>query len=178
NATPLLKTFVVEKPKGPVTPVIEFRNQHRAADRKAELVPLEVAALVREIVPGIEFRIAQKLVDGAVQLVRPALDRYVDVGARCRAVSSGHVGLNAKFLNCINRWIDGGSLEKRAVVESAIERVVGIIAAAARHGESLGIERFARSRSAPSGSGSQPDQVIEVAAVKRQLNYLRIFHRG
>ncbi len=144
------------------------------AERKAELVLL-VRLLTEDVesIDGVEFLVAQKLPQIAVDLVGARLDDGVHDGAvaaaEFRAVG---IGFDLELGDGIHRWLDhiGGAVEdvaKIGIVVDAVEQKVILQRAGAVGAET--VSSFdARSRLGGSDARAEQSELRVVASVQRK----------
>src|SRR5262249_19761979 len=120
------RALPADKEERLVLPVIELRNENRAAEVGAKLVALQEIRNRREEIPSIKFAIAHKLKCSAVRLIGPRFGHRVHHRARVIAVLRAEItGLDAKFLQRIR--------ERELLVQLEIEISIGISIEAVVH---------------------------------------------
>ena len=175
--------FVVHHPERPVAAVIDLRNQHRPAQNKSELVPLQNIFAERpraEIVPGIENIVAKELEQRAVQLIGAGTCEDLDLRAGIVPVL-GRIrsGMHLELLN----GFDGCAKEGRVIdvprgAHAVVENLALILAHSVGADRDRGIAAAVLirvRRDAFDDARHQPGKVGEVAAVQRQVGDALLF---
>src|SRR4029077_18653543 len=116
----------------------QFLPDDSAAERAAELVPLQAVLPRRKIIDGINITIPEELKNIAVPSIRSGFGDGVDHASRMQAVPGRQcAGLHAKLGQRIGKWKGHIHVRKAVVIVAAIEQVVGFIARATGNGNRL-----------------------------------------
>ena len=150
----------------------------RAAQRPAELVPVELLLLLHEVVGGVEDVVAQELEEPAVELARPGLGGGVQHAARLAELGGVGALLDLELLERVDGGLDVGAalmvvghvhavdLERELAAPHAADGRAVDEVRADRHDA-----RSARQAGRPRG---QAGQLVEAAAVEGQVDDLGV----
>ena len=122
----LAEPLVVRHEEEAILAIEQLGDRHRAAEREAELVPLEgvlFGAVGGEgIVLGIQFVVAEELIERAVIGVAAALGGDVDLGGSAAEFSGIYTTLHLELLQGFSRGEDHVGVEVRVGVFDTVQR--------------------------------------------------------
>ena len=182
--------FIVAHEEQLVFPVEDFRDDHRAAECAAVLVPLEGilrrTSRPERIVLGVHLFVPQELKRRPVVLVAAALGQHVDLRRRPAELSRINTCLHLEFLQRVNRRLNHEGVEVRIGVLHTVQRIVVERATLPAHRNAvfrpetaLPRTRLAGRREPRRSVRSQRNQLQVVAPIQRQLhNALVLDHRA
>ena len=197
HATLLLDSRVIGEEERAAVAVVEARDHQRAANRAAELMPVERRHRIlderavrghdfaHEEVAGVERVVAHELVGRAVQLVGARFGRHRDHAGAAPELGGEDAREHLEFTDLFDRWGHDDGVEGELVVVDAVDepRVgVGLTA------ERVEVRRAARIEGAGAREvlarlpGRNPrrevDEGREVASVQRQFLDRNLFDDG
>ena len=183
---PLPEAFEIDKEEGLIAAVIDARYQDRPTHRE----PVLIEGQLRTLLPGavqkeivrIQFVVAQKFIEGPMQLIGSRLDS--DIHDRARAPAEfGRivVGLHAELLRRVDRGNEAGRIHQEHRDRRAIhQNLVGVRDTAVR-GKISPAGETARGRilhklTLGADAGRQRYQRQRIASVQRQFRHLAVLH--
>ena len=155
-------------------------REERPAERPPELVPVDLLLLLHEVVGGVEDVVAQELEDPAVELAASRLGGRVQHPARLAELGGVGTLLDLDLLEGVDGGLDvGAALVVVGHVDAVdLERELAAAHAADRGAvDEVRADRHdARSAGEARRSRGQAGELVEAAAVERQVDELSVRH--
>src|SRR5207249_11299992 len=165
------RALVIREPEGAVAAVVQLRQVQGTAEGASELVLLErrlVAARIEEVI-GVHVRVAQKMEQRAMEVVRAGTKAYVN-GAAQRAAELGRQKI-ALYLELGDRVRTGQHrglvIVRRVVVDAVQQEVIVLDSVAVDANQEVLVERVVSLRDV--GAGRERDELNEVPPVEWQF---------
>ena len=150
----------------------------RAAQRTAELVPVQLLLLPHEVVRGVEHVVAQELEEPAVELARPGLGGDVQHAARLAELGGVRALLNLELLERVDGGLDVGPALMMVRHVHAVDLERELAATHAADGRTVDEVRADRHDTRPprqaGGPRGQAGQLVEAATVEGQVDDLGV----
>ena len=159
---------------------VRLALDERAAQRPAELVPVQLLLLLHEVVRGVEHVVAHELEEPAVELAPSGLGGDVQHAARLAELGRVRALLHLHFLQGVDGGLDVGAALVVVGHVHSVDLERELAAPHAADGRAVDEVRADRHDARPArqarGPRGQAGQLVEAAAVQRQVDDLGVRH--